>query len=87
VCIHFGHQTKKNGLDWSTPWEAALARLELHGRWPWEFAGEEGREWGRGAWGAAAGGVEGSCGCSMGIGPGCSLVQSCCSARKKRTVA
>jgi hypothetical protein len=42
--------------------------------------GERGR-------GAAAGGIEGACGCSTGIGPGCSLVQSCCSVRKKRTAA
>jgi hypothetical protein len=43
VGIHFGCPTKKNGLGWSSPWEAAMTEVGA----PWEATGEltrEGRE-------------------------------------------
>jgi hypothetical protein len=29
MCNHFGHPTKKNELVWGSPWEAAMAGVEL----------------------------------------------------------
>jgi hypothetical protein len=55
MLIRFGHPTKKNSISYSSPWEAAMARLEFHGRRPWGLTGEGGgRGWGEGAWGGAA---------------------------------
>jgi hypothetical protein len=57
MCIRFEHPTKKNELVWGSPWEAAIARLDLmegsHGelaREGKEGEGEEGEgtPWGGG---------------------------------------
>jgi hypothetical protein len=76
MCIRFGHPTKKNEVVWGSPWETAMARLELmegsHGELTGEGKEGEGEDgegaqvWGamgrgRAAGGAPWGGLAGCC--------------------------